>query len=109
MITYEEFSKIQIRAGTITSCEPVEGSTKLYKLIVEFGPLGTRQILTGLQAFYKPEDFVGMQTFFVFNMEPRKMMGLESQGMILAAGLDHAKKPIFIKPVEPIENGDGIS
>lgn len=109
MIDYEQFSKIEIKVGTIFDCEAVKGSKKLYKLTVDFGPLGTRTILTGMQEFYKPEDFVGLQTLFVFNLEPRKMMGLESQGMLLSAGGDDNKKPALIRLTLPLENGDSAS
>jgi methionyl-tRNA synthetase len=57
--------------------------------------------------WYAPEDFVGMQTTFVVNLEPRKMMGLESQGMIFALGLDDDKKAVFLQPKESVENGEG--
>lgn len=106
--TYEDFSKLEIKVGTVRSCEPVKGSTKLFKLEVDFGPLGIRQILTGMAPFYPPQDFVGLQTLFLFNLEPRKMMGLESQGMLLSAGLDHTKIPVLIKLTEVVENGEGV-
>jgi methionine--tRNA ligase beta chain len=109
MITYDDYSKIEIRVGTVKNCEPVAGSNKLYKLDVDFGPLGERTILTGMQAYYQPTDFIGLQTLFLYNLEYRKMMGLESQGMILAIGLDHSKKPILINLHGEVENGDGVN
>ena len=108
-VSYEDFTKIEIKVGTITKCEHVEGSSKLLRLEVDFGTLGTRQILTGMASFYEPDVFVGLQSLFLFNLEPRKMVGLESQGMLLSAGLDHTKKPILIKLSEPAENGDGVN
>ncbi len=87
----------------------MEGSVKLLKLEVDFGTLGTRIILTGMAPYYKPEEFNGLQTLFLYNLEPRKMMGVESQGMLLSAGLDHSKKPILIKLAEIAENGDGVN
>lgn len=107
LITYDDFSKLDIRVGTIKSCENVEGSEKLLKLTVDFGPLGERQILTGMAKFYQPEQLLNLQTFFVLNLEPRKMMGLESQGMILGVGLG-AEKPSFLIPQITVENGDGV-
>ncbi len=109
MISYEDYSKLDIRVGTVTGCEPVPGSSKLYKLDVDFGELGKRTILTGMQAYYQPSDFIGLQTLFVYNLEPRKMMGLESQGMILSIGLDHSKKPILIRLDGTVTNGDGAN
>ncbi len=101
-ITIEDLSKIDVRVGTITSCEKVEGSTKLLKLNVDFGELGQRQILTGMQEYYEPEQMVGLQTTFIVNLKPRKMMGLESYGMIFAVD---SEKPIFLKPQNDADNG----
>jgi methionyl-tRNA synthetase len=106
-INHEEFSKVDIRVGTIVEAYKVEKSEKLLKLDVDFGELGKRQILTGIAAWYNPEDLVGMQTTFVINLESRKIMGLESQGMIFALGLDDDKKPVFLLPKEPVDNGEG--
>lgn len=109
MINYDDFAKIEIKVGTIIKCIAVEGSVKLLKLDVDFGTLGMRTILTGMASFYEPDDFNGLQTLFLYNLEPRKMMGIESQGMLLSVGLDHSKKPILIKLTETAENGDGVN
>lgn len=106
-INITDLNKIDIRVGTITAAESVEKSQKLIKLEVDFGKIGKRQILTGIAPWYKPEDFVGLQTTFVVNLEARKMMGLESQGMIFALGLTDDKKPVLLKPMESVENGEG--
>lgn len=108
-INYNDFQKLDIRVGTIEQAEEVEKSEKLIKLTVNFGELGTRTILTGMKMHYSPEEMQGMQTLFVVNLEPRKMMGMESQGMILAVGLDLKQKPNFILPQTQAENGDGVS
>jgi methionyl-tRNA synthetase len=106
-INYEDFSKIDVRVGTIVAAENVPKSEKLLKLEVDFGELGKRQILTGMAMWYKPEELVGMQTTFVLNLEPRKIMGLESQGMIFALGLEDSTKPVFLLTKDPVENGEG--
>jgi methionyl-tRNA synthetase len=106
-IQIDDFEKIDIRVGTITSAENVPGSEKLLKLAVDFGDLGTRQILTGMAKWYKPEELVGMQTTFVINLAPRQMMGVESQGMIFALGLTNDTKPTFLAPKTPVSNGEG--
>jgi len=106
-IEYSDFEKIDIRVGTVISAEKVTGSDKLIKLEVDFGELGKRQILAGLATWYTPEDFVDKQTTFVLNLKPRKMMGLESQGMIFAVGLSDTTKPALLTPNEKVENGDG--
>lgn len=107
-IKYDDFAKIDIRVGTVISAEKVEKSEKLIRLLVDFGELGTRQILTGLATFYKPQDFIGRQLAFVVNLETRKMMGLESQGMILGVGISDDKKPAFLLPSEETVNGEGV-
>lgn len=85
VITFDDFLKVDIRAGFITAAERVPKSDKLLKLTVDFGPLGTRQILAGVGKQYAPENIVRLTAAFVVNLAPRKMMGLESHGMILAA------------------------
>jgi len=92
-INIDYFSKIEIRVGMVTSAENVEKSEKLIKLEVDFGD-EKRIIFTGVRGYgYTPEDFAGKQFLFVTNLEYRKMMGEESQGMILAVG---DEKPFFI-------------
>lgn len=85
MITIDDVKKVEIRAGKILSAEPIENSEKLLKLSVDFGEETPRTILSGI-AKYFPEGsgLVGITCGFVANLEPRPMMGLESQGMILA-------------------------
>lgn len=104
-INISDLEKIDIRTGTILECEEIEGSDKLYKLTVDFGlELGTRIILTGMKKYYQPSDMKGMQTTFVVNLAPRKMMGLESQGMIFAASSKDGT-PVFLQPKKQIEDG----
>jgi methionyl-tRNA synthetase len=83
-IEYDDFKKVQIQVGEIISAEPVDGSEKLLKLQVRFGE-EERQILSGIAKFVSPEEIVGKKVPFVTNLKPRSMMGLESNGMILAA------------------------
>ena len=82
-ITIDDFIKVEMNVGQIKECEPLEGSSKLLKLTVDFGPLGTRQILAGIAKFYVPEELVGRKGAFVTNLPPRKMAGSVSEGMIL--------------------------
>jgi methionine--tRNA ligase beta chain len=102
-IKFDEFAKSDIRAGTIETVTEVEGSEKLLKLDVDFGELGKKQILSGIKQWYKTEDLEGKQYVFILNIEPRQMMGLESQGMILAA--DMPEKPVLLVPLEKVPNG----
>lgn len=109
-ITYQDFQTLDIRIGTITHAELVPKSEKLIKLEVDFGSqIGKRQILTGMQSWYVPTDFIGKQMPFIINLEPRKMMGLESQGMVLSVDVGEDGRPIFLFPIEEVENGAGIS
>lgn len=86
-ITIDDFAKLDIRVGKIVTAEKIEGSEKLLRLEVDFGEeLGQRQIISGIARFYKHEELVNTNRIFIINLEPRSMMGLESQGMILAAG-----------------------
>lgn len=84
-ISIDDFKKIEIRIGQIISAEPIEGSLKLLKLSVSFGEELPRQVLSGIAPhFPNPQDLVNKRCAFVTNLAPREMMGLTSQGMILA-------------------------
>lgn len=84
-ITIDDVQKIEIRVGKILSAEPIPGSEKLLKLMVDMGEENPRQILSGIAKYYPGgEGLVGVQCSFIANLVPRQMMGLESHGMILA-------------------------
>lgn len=86
-ISIDDFHKVEITVGEILSAENIEGSEKLLKLKVSFGPLGERQVLSGIAKYFpEPQALVGKRVPFVTNLAPRMMMGLESQAMILATG-----------------------
>ena len=99
LVAFEEFQKLDIRTGKVLSAEPVPKSNKLLKLQVDIGG-ETRQIVAGMQQFYKPEELVGRDVVVVTNLAPAKIFGVESNGMILAAG-DSASLLTPLKPVEP--------
>jgi methionyl-tRNA synthetase len=85
MITIDDVKKVEIRAGKIQEAVPVEGSEKLLKLTVDFGEESPRTILSGIAKYFPGGDgLVGVTCGFVANLEPRDMMGMTSQGMILA-------------------------
>jgi len=88
MINFDEFVKVELRVVKVVEASRVEGSEKLLKLIVSMGD-ETRQILAGIGKSYAPEDLLGKEVVIVANLEPRMLMGLESQGMILAATDDN--------------------
>lgn len=169
MITIDDFAKLEFKVGTVISAEEIEGSEKLLKLRVDFGPKvqnldivtleeqqnvtssqqdstdrisaqvfdseegaleaqtrraeihtnnsssnnseseeqnDIRQILSGIKQWFKPEDLVGKQFVFITNLAPRKMMGLESQGMIMAA--EGEDRPAPLTPIEKVPNGSKI-
>lgn len=87
MATIEDLKKIEIRVGKILSAERVDGSLKLVKLIVSFGHEGEKQIIAGIGLYFEDVSvLIGNKYAFVYNLEPRILMGLQSHGMILAAG-----------------------
>ncbi len=83
-IEFDEWEKLDIRVGKVIECEPVPKSKKLLRFTLEVGS-ETRQILSGISQFHKPEELIGKNVVFIANLKPRKMMGLESHGMILSA------------------------
>lgn len=105
MINFDDFSKVELKVGTILEAEEVEESAKLIKCIIDLGEEKPRQILAGVKQWYKASDLAGKQVVVVANLEPRKMMGLESQGMMLAAG---EEKPVFLKPSSKVPPGAKI-
>ncbi len=106
MINFEDFKKVDLRVGKIIEAEKVEKSEKLIRLIIEIGE-EKRQVLSGIAEFYNPEELIGKQVVVVVNLEPRMMMGFESQGMVLAASIGN--KPILIAPEEEVDPGTQIT
>ncbi len=84
-VSYDDFEKLDIRVGHIKACEKVKKSKKLLKFLIDDGSGTDRTILSGIAAYYEPEQLVGKDVLFIANFAPRKMMGIESQGMILSA------------------------
>ncbi len=106
-IVFDDFAKIDLRVGTIIAAEKVEKADKLLKLSVDLG-FETRTIVSGIALHFKPEDIVGKQVTVVVNLAPRKMRGIESNGMILMAD-DKNGKLHFINPESEINAGAGVS
>ena len=84
-VSFEDFEKLDIRVGHILNCEKVKKSKKLLKFTIDDGTGTERTICSGIAAYYEPEELIGKDVLFVANFAPRKMMGIESQGMILSA------------------------
>lgn len=107
MINLEDFKKLDLRIAKVISAEKVENSEKLIKLEIDLGDNypenPKRTLLAGISKFYNPDDLVGKQIVMVANLEPKAMMGMESQGMLLAAVEDG--KPILLKPESEVSPG----
>lgn len=107
-IQFDDFAKVDLRVGTVTSAEDHPNADKLLVLQVDLGD-ETRQILAGIRGIYEPADLVGRQIIVVANLAPRKMRGLESQGMLLAAS-DEGKETLgVVAPDKFIAPGSRVS
>jgi methionyl-tRNA synthetase len=106
-IIFDDFAKIDLKVGTILAAEKVEKADKLLKLEVDLG-FEKRTIVSGIALHFKPEDIIGKQVTVVVNLAPRKMRGIESNGMILMAE-DAEGKLHFVKPEVAINAGAGVS
>ncbi|MBI3137267.1 MAG: methionine--tRNA ligase [Sphingobacteriales bacterium] len=106
-INFDDFAKIELKVGTIVAAEKVEKADKLLKLSVDLGT-ETRTIVSGIALHYQPEEIVGRQVTVVTNLAPRKMRGIESNGMILMAE-DKAGKLHFIQPGNLVDPGSTVS
>ena len=104
-ISFDEFEKIDIRVGTIERVENITGSEKMVRLVVDFGDR-KRNILAGLKKERKdPTEIEGRQALFVVNLEPRKMMGEVSEGMLFDIGSADGIVPVLAVPEKPVPNG----
>ena len=106
-IGFEDFAKIDLKVGTILSAEKVAKADKLLKLEVDLG-IEVRTIVSGIALHFEPATIVGKQVTVVTNLAPRKMKGIESNGMILMAE-DADGKLKFVNPDEAVNNGSGVS
>lgn len=105
IISFDDFSKLDLRVGTIIDCTEKEGSDKLLRLTVDFGDEGKRTIFSGIKQWYTPDDLKGKQFIFIINLTPRKMMGEFSEGMLLAA---NGEKPEPLTPSNQVAPGTNI-
>lgn len=104
-ITIDDFLKVDLRIANIVAAEPVENATKLLKLTVEIGG-AERTILAGIAEMYQPDELVGRQVAVVANLQPRKMRGIESQGMLLAADVEG--QAILLHPETKVPSGSRV-
>ena len=106
--TYDDFTTLELRTATVTAAERVEGSEKLIRLQLDLGELGPRQIVAGIGKAYESAALVGTQIIVVANLEPRTLMGHESNGMLLAAR-DADGLPVLVRPEKPVPAGSKIN
>ncbi len=104
MITIDDFKKIDLRVAKIMAAVRIEGSEKLIKLQIDMGK-EQRQIVAGIGLAYHPEFLIGKQIIMVANLKPRMIMGVESQGMLLAANNEH---PALLMPEKEVPPGTPI-
>lgn len=102
-IAYDDFSKLDMRMAKVIEVEEIEGADKLLKITLDVGPLGQRTVAAGIKQWYKPEDLIGKTVVYLANLEPRQLRGIESQGMIVAAGNNDA---ILLHPGRDVEAGE---
>lgn len=100
-IEFQQFEAVDLRVGKIITAEKVPKSKNLLQLQVDIGEEKPRQILSGISAWYSPEELVDRFIIVCTNLKPRKMMGIESQGMLLAADVDG--KAVLLKPDEKLQ------
>jgi methionyl-tRNA synthetase len=100
-----DFAKIELRVGEVLTAERIPKSDKLLRFTVDLGEAQPRQILAGIAEHYAPETLVGRKLIFVANLKPRKLRGLESQGMVLAASIGDEGRPVLATFIEDVPNG----
>ena len=106
-LTFEQFKKIDARVGTVTQVERVPRTDRLYRILVDLGPLGTRQTLSSLVGYYEPNELMGRRVIFLYNLKPTKFSGEVSQGMLLAA--EQENKLALLTTDRDIPNGARIT
>jgi methionine--tRNA ligase beta chain len=104
-IAYDDFAKLDLRVATILAAEPIPGADKLLKITLDAGELGERTVAAGIKAWYQPEDLLGKKVVYLANLAPRTLRGVESQGMIIAAGEAEA---ILLHPDRAVEAGTKV-
>lgn len=107
-VEYEDWEKLDLRVAEIKSVEEIEGADKLFKLSLDVGELGKRTICAGIKEYYDKNKLKGKKIIYFSNLKPRKMRGIESQGMLLAASTEDHGKVILISPESEIANGSRV-
>ena len=107
-VDFEDWAKLDLRVAQIKKVEDIEGADKLYKLTVDLG-FEKRTICAGMKEYYSAKELEGMKIIIIANLKPRKMRGIESQGMLLAASNEDQSKVVLIGPTKDVELGSKVS
>jgi methionyl-tRNA synthetase len=108
LVSIQEFGKCDLRVGVITSADDHPNADKLVVMKIDLGPLGERQMVAGLKGHYQTSELVGKRVVAIVNLEPAKLRGVESQGMILAAVNDDQSQVVCLTPEKDIPVGSRI-
>jgi methionyl-tRNA synthetase len=109
IVNFSDWEKIDLRVGQINEVEDIENADKLYKLTVDLGKeIGERTVCAGIKQHYTKKELKGKKVIVFANLAPRKLKGIESQGMILAAVNDEEGKVILLSPEKDIEVGNKV-
>jgi methionyl-tRNA synthetase len=106
-ITFDDFQKMDLRVAEIKTCEDVEGADKLYKITIDMGE--ERTIVAGIKLYYTKEELIGKKIAVVSNLEPRKLRGIVSHGMLLAASNEDKSSVVLVTLDKDMMNGARIS
>jgi methionyl-tRNA synthetase len=106
-ISIEDFAKVDMRVGEVISAERVPGAQKLLKMTVDIGS-EVRQVVAGIAEYYEPEKLIGMKVVLVVNLQPRKLRGVESNGMVVAATVGEEGRPVLVTFKEDVPNGSRL-
>jgi methionine--tRNA ligase beta chain len=108
-VQFGDWEKIDLRVAEIKQVEDIEGADKLYKIILDVGEIGERTVCAGIKKYYSKEELAGKKVVLFSNLVPRKLRGIESQGMILAAGGINSDTCVLLSPEKDVEPGTQIS
>ena len=105
-VSYDDFAKLDIRVAKIISTEPIEGKSRIIKGKIDLGNADQRDVIIGGAQYFQPEEIVGKTVIVLANLEPKKMAGVESNAMLLAADVDD--KPFWLTVEEDVPLGSSI-
>jgi len=105
-VSYDDFAKLDIRVAKIIAAEPIEGKSRIIKGRIDLGNDDLRDVIIGGAQYYQPEDMIGKTVIVIANLEPKKMAGVESNAMLLAADVDD--KPFWLTVNEDVPLGSPI-